>query len=70
MRDFPCKIAIRIAIKNRSGNIGIRFSFFDRIAFFPEKTLCDFFVKNGSRSKSLPAGAFIVVEHASPCMHK
>lgn len=69
-RDFPCKIAITIAIENRSGKITIRFSFFDRSAFFPEKTLRDFFVKNGSRLKQPLAGAGADVERAGTCVHK
>jgi len=70
MRDFHFEIAIRIPIKNRSGKNGIRFSFFDRSAFFPAKSIRDFFVKTGSRLKSLPAGAVVIGEHASPRVHK
>ncbi len=70
MRVFLFKIAIRIAIKNRSGNIRIRFSFFDRIAFFSRKTLCDFFMKTGSRLKFQSQGAVAVGGRAGACMHK
>jgi len=70
VRDFLFKITIMIAIENYSGKNGIRFSFFDRVAFFLRKTLCDFFVKTGSRLNCLPAGEVVVVERAGSCMHK
>jgi hypothetical protein len=46
-RDFHGKIAIMIAIENRSKKNGIRFLFFDRSAFFLKKTIRDFFMKTG-----------------------
>ena len=62
-------IAMTIAIENRSGKNGIRFSFFDRSAFFPEKTHPDFSKKIGSRLEFLPKGAVAAVKGASSCVH-
>jgi hypothetical protein len=49
--DFETVIAITIAIENRSGKIGDRFSFRDRIPVFAVKSISDFHLHFGSRLK-------------------
>jgi len=68
LRDFSFHIAITIAIKILSKKTDQRFSSHNRSAIFPEKTLRDFFQKNGLRSKIPPAGAAAVVGGDEPCV--
>jgi hypothetical protein len=50
--DFETIIAITIAIENRSGKIGNRFSFRNRIPIFAVKSISDFHMQIGSRLKT------------------
>lgn len=47
--NFKFSTVITIAIENRSGKIGDRFSFSDQIPIFPVKSICDFHRKIESR---------------------
>jgi hypothetical protein len=50
--DFETAIAITIAIKNRSGKIGNRFPYRNRIPIFVLKSICDFHLLIESRLKN------------------